>query len=47
MDGLVYKKEKEFHPASQRVAEAAEYLMFVLFEHKVNISNIILNGNNV
>lgn len=29
------KKEKEFHPASQRVAEAAEYLMFVLFEHKV------------
>ncbi|CAF0840966.1 unnamed protein product [Rotaria sordida] len=33
-DGLVFKKNKEFHPASQRVAEAAEYLMFVLFEHK-------------
>ncbi|CAF3528801.1 unnamed protein product [Adineta steineri] len=33
-DGLVSKKDKEFHPASQRVAEAAEYLMFVLFEHK-------------
>lgn len=28
-------KKKEFHPASQRVAEAAEYLMFVLFEHRV------------
>ncbi|CAF0784608.1 unnamed protein product [Adineta ricciae] len=33
-DGLVSKKDKEFHPASQRVAEAAEYLMFILFEHK-------------
>ncbi|CAF0816396.1 unnamed protein product [Rotaria sp. Silwood1] len=33
-DGLVFKKDKQFHPASQRVAEAAEYLMFVLFEHK-------------
>ncbi|CAF4372099.1 unnamed protein product, partial [Rotaria sp. Silwood2] len=33
-DGLVFKKDKEFHPASQRVAEAAQYLMFVLFEHK-------------
>jgi hypothetical protein len=34
-EGLVLKKYKEHHPASQRVAEAAEYLMFVLFEHKV------------
>ncbi|UJR09856.1 hypothetical protein I4U23_014078 [Adineta vaga] len=31
---IVYKKYKEQHPASQRVAEAAEYLMCVLFEHK-------------
>ncbi|CAF1611172.1 unnamed protein product [Rotaria sp. Silwood1] len=31
---IVYKKYKEFHPASQRVAEAAEYLMCILFEHK-------------
>jgi hypothetical protein len=36
-DGLVLKKYKEHHPASQRVAEAAEYLMFVLFEHKVRL----------
>lgn len=35
---IVYKKYKELHPASQRVAEAAEYLMFVLFEHKVRYS---------
>ncbi len=33
---IVYKKSKELHPASQRVAEAAEYLMCVLFEHKVS-----------
>ncbi|CAF4489489.1 unnamed protein product, partial [Rotaria sp. Silwood2] len=31
---IIYKKYKEFHPASQRVAEAAEYLMCILFEHK-------------
>ncbi|CAF1075055.1 unnamed protein product [Adineta steineri] len=31
---VVTKKYKEQHPASQRVAEAAEYLMCVLFEHK-------------
>jgi hypothetical protein len=34
-DGLIEKKNKEYHPASQRVAEAAEALMFVLFEHRV------------
>ena len=35
---LVLKKDKEFRPASQRVAEAAEHLMCVLFEHKVSRS---------
>ena len=29
-------EDKEYRPASQRVAEAAEHLMCVLFEHKVN-----------
>mgnify|MGYP006892772448 CR=1 FL=1 len=29
------KNQKQYHPASQRVAEAAEYLMFMLFEHRV------------
>ncbi len=32
---IILKKYKEHRPASQRVAEAAEYLMCVLFEHKV------------
>lgn len=35
-DGALLKSRKQFHPASQRVAEAAEYLMFMLFEHRVN-----------
>ena len=35
-DKFVLKKDKEYRPASQRVAEAAEHLMCVLFEHKVN-----------
>ncbi|CAF2041102.1 unnamed protein product [Rotaria magnacalcarata] len=46
-DGLMFKKDKEFHPASQRVAEAAEYLMFVLFEHKAVLhlkNDICRNG---
>ena len=41
-EGLVLKKHKEHHPASQRVAEAAEYLMFVLFEHKVSFQSKLI-----
>ncbi|CAM4913980.1 unnamed protein product [Rotaria socialis] len=33
-DAIVYKNVKETHPASQRIAEAVEYLICVLFEHK-------------
>ena len=36
------EKGKEYRPASQRVAEAAEHLMCVLFEHKVNRTNDFL-----
>lgn len=44
---VVNKKNKEHRPASQRVAEVAEYLMCVLFEHKVRSFLYVLRIKSV